>query len=208
MELDFRKLHSAKLFDFSKREEELILEVYGQLFENYDLAVINLEDSPYNKFKTDDENPLLSPKICYHIMDRYNNFSFYLFIVSKKGTTTKGARTTSEYDSLQIWGLKNLNENFGFITINKKKLADKIAGIFNSSTINFNKDKDFKDFYVLGSDPYKSLAFLTSDRKKAIKGIPGDDFSLTVKNDLLSFGIPKDLSVNNALITSAFLQEI
>lgn len=208
MELDFRKLHSAKLFDFSKGEEELIMEVYEKLFENYDLAVINLEDSPYDRFKTDDENPLISPKICYYIVDRYKNFSFYLFIVSKKGTTAKGAHTTSEYDSLQVWGLKILNENFGFISINKKKLADKIAGIFNSFNINFNQDSGFKDFYVLGSDPYKTLAFLTSNRKKAIKLIPDDDFSLTVKNDLLSFGLPKDLSVNNALITAAFLKEI
>lgn len=208
MELDFRKLHPSKLFDFSKKEESLILEVYEKLFENYDLSVIRIEQSPYNEFKTDDENPLIAPKIVYCITDRYKKFSFYLFIVNKKGTTVKGARTTSEYDSLQIWGLKKLNDNFGFITINKKKLADKIAGIFSSFSINFNKDLDFKDFYVLGSDQYKTMSFLTLDRKKTIKAFPDDEFQLTVKNNLLSFGLPKDLSVNNALMTANFLKEI
>ncbi|NML70181.1 hypothetical protein HHL23_10270 [Chryseobacterium sp. RP-3-3] len=208
MELDFRKLHAAKLFDFSKGEEELILEIYENLFQNYDLSVIDIENSPYNDFKTDDEIPLITPKICYFITDIYRKFSFYLFIVSKTGTTVKGARTTREYDSLQIWGLKKLNEDFGFITINKKKLADKIAGIFSSFNINFNKDLDFKDFYVLGSDQYRTLSFLTSERKKTIKAVPDDEFQLTVKNDLLSFGLPKELSVNNALMTAAFLKEI
>ncbi|KMQ59014.1 hypothetical protein ACM40_18860 [Chryseobacterium sp. BLS98] len=208
MEIDFRKLHAAKLFDFSKKEEELILEIYENLFENYDLSVMNIEDSPYNDFKTNDEIPLITPKICYFITDRYRNFSFYLFIVSKKGTTAKGARTTSEYDSLQIWGIKKLNEDFSFITLNKKKLADKIAGIFSSFNINFNNDSDFKDFYVLGSDQYKTMSFLTPDRKKTIKEFPDDEFQLTVKNNLLSFGLPKELSINNALITAAFLKEI
>lgn len=208
MEIDFRKLHAAKLFDFSKKEEELILEIYENLFENYDLSVMNIEDSPYNDFKTSDEIPLITPKICYFITDRYRNFSFYLFIVSKKGTTAKGARTTSEYDSLQIWGIKKLNEDFSFITLNKKKLADKIAGIFSSFNINFNNDSDFKDFYVLGSDQYKTMSFLTPDRKKTIKEFPDDEFQLTVKNNLLSFGLPKELSINNALITAAFLKEI
>ncbi len=208
MEIDFRKLHAAKLFDFSKKEEELILEIYESLFENYDLSVMNIEDSPYNDFKTNDEIPLITPKICYFITDRYRNFSFYLFIVSKKGTTAKGARTTSEYDSLQIWGIKKLNEGFSFITINKKKLADKIAGIFSSFNINFNNDSDFKDFYVLGSDQYKTMSFLTPDRKKTIKEFPDDEFQLTVKNNLLSFGLPKELSINNALMTAAFLKKI
>ena len=208
MELDFRKLHTAKLFDFSKGEEELILEVYEKLFENYDLSIINIEDSPYNEFKTDDEIPLINPKICYYITDKYKKFSFYLFIVSKIGTTVKGARALSEYDSLQVWGLKKLNEDFGFITINKKKLADKIAGIFSSFNINFQKDSDLRDFYILGSDKYKTISFLTSNRKKIIKEIPDEDFQLTVKNYLLSFGLPKELSVKNALIIASFLKEI
>jgi hypothetical protein len=60
----------------------------------------------------------------------------------------------------------------------------------------------------LGSDKYKTISFLTSNRKKIIKEVPDEDFQLTVKNYLLSFGLPKELSVKNALITASFLKEI
>ena len=45
-----------------------------------------------------------------------------------------------------------------------KKLMDKIAGIFNSFSINF-KDPDFKDFYVVGSDSFKTMSFLTQKKR-------------------------------------------
>jgi hypothetical protein len=61
--------------------------------------------------------------------------------------------------------MKKLSSDFGFISVNRKKWADKIAGIFSSFTVNF-KDRDFKDFYVLGSDPLKTQSFLNSKEKK------------------------------------------
>ncbi|MDN4012733.1 hypothetical protein QX233_09695 [Chryseobacterium gambrini] len=207
MELDFRKLNVKKLFDFSKEEENLIFEVYDNLFEIYDIAVIEIKDSPFHEFNSAEEIPLFTPKIGYFITDENKQNSFYLFIVSKIGTTVKGAYTTTSYDSLQIWGMKKLSSDFEFISVNRKKWADKIAGIFSSFTVNF-KDRDFKDFYVLGSDPLKTQSFLNSERKEIIKAFSDEDFKLEIKNDLLSFALPKELSVQNALMVSKFLKEI
>lgn len=207
MELDFRKLNVKKLFDFSKEEENLIFEVYDKLFEIYDIAVIEIKDSPFHEFNSAEEIPLFTPKIGYFITDENRQNSFYLFIVSKIGTTVKGAYTTTSYDSLQIWGMKKLSADFGFISVNRKKWADKIAGIFISSNVNF-KDRNFKDFYVLGSDPLKTQSFLNSERKEIIKSFPDENFKLEIKNDLLSFAFPKELSVQNALRAAKFLEEI
>lgn len=207
MELDFRKLNVKKLFDFSKEEENLIFEVYDNLFEIYDIAVIEIKDTPFYEFNSAEEIPLFTPKIGYFITDENKQNSFYLFIVSKIGTTAKGARTTTSYDSLQIWGMKKLSSDFGFISVNRKKWADKIAGIFSSFTVNF-KDHDFKDFYVLGSDSLKTQSFLNSGRKETIKAFSDEDFRLEIKNNVLSFGLPKELSVQNALMVTKFLEEI
>ena len=207
MELDFRKLNVKKLFDFSKKEENLIFEVYDKLFEIYDIAVIEIKNSPFHEFNFGEEIQLFAPKIGYFITDNNRQNSFYLFIVSKIGTTAKGARTTTSYDSLQIWGMKKLSSDFEFISVNRKKWADKIAGIFSSFTVNF-KDRDFKDFYVLGSDPLKTQSFLNSERKEIIKAFSDEDFKLEIKNDLLSFALPKELSVQNALMVAKFLEEI
>ncbi|SHL66680.1 hypothetical protein [Chryseobacterium polytrichastri] len=208
MELDFRKLDVIKLFDFSKEEEKLIFEIYDKLIESYSISVINIEDSPYNQFISKSENPLIIPKICYYITNKNNTTGFYLFIINKIETTVKGARTNNKFDTLQCLGFKKLDEDFNFISINKKKFADKIAGIFSSFNINFKDDRDFKDFYVLGSDKYKTMEFLNPTRKEIIKSFPDEDFHLEIKNDILSFAIPKKLTLNNALIISNFLKQI
>ncbi|MFZ4928792.1 hypothetical protein [Chryseobacterium sp. Mn2064] len=200
----------TKLFDFSNEEEKLISKVYDKLFEMYDISVIDIENSPYNQFKSeqDDLSPLFTPKICYFITDKNKTYSFYLFIVNKGGTTFRGARADNKLDILQIWGLKMLEDDFGFISVNKKSLADKVAGIFSNFNINFKENRDFKDFYVLGSDPYKTMSFLDNRRKGLIKSFPDEDFKLRVKNNIISFGLPKELTVENAEIVSKFLKEI
>jgi len=207
MELDFRKLNADKLFDFSKEQEQLIFDIYDRLFVMYDISVVTIEDSPFQTFNSGEEKSLFSPKICYFITDENKENPFHLFIVSKIGTTVKGARTTALYDSLQIWGMKKLNEDLGYISINKKKWADKIAGILSRFNINFN-DSDFKDFYVLASDKYKATAFLNTERKELIKKFPDGDFRLEIKNNILLFGIPKNLSEKNAYLIAEFLQKV
>jgi hypothetical protein len=177
MELDFRKLNFKKLFDFSK-EENLILR-FMTTFLKFTILLLLKSKSPFYEFNSAEEIPLFTPKIGYFITDENKQNSFYLFIVSKIGTTAKGARTTTSYDSLQIWGMKKLSGDFGFISVNRKKWADKIAGIFSSFTVNF-KDRDFKDFYVLGSDPFKTQSFLNSGRK-VIKSFSDEDFKLKLK---------------------------
>lgn len=170
MDLDFRKLNSTKLFDFSKEEENLIAEVYHKLFEIYDISIINIEDSIYDQFSSDSENPfsLFTPKICYFITDKNKENPFYLFIVNKIEKIIKGGRLPAQLETLQIWGLKKLDEDCGFISVNKKKWADKIAGIFSSFNVNF-KDRDFKDYYVLGSDQFKTMTFFKFKKKRNYK---------------------------------------
>lgn len=143
-ELDFRKLLITKLFDFSKEEETLIFKVYDTLFEIYNISVIEIENSPYHQFISDKTDLLKTPKIYYYITNKSNTTSFYLFIINRIGTTFRGARSTDKEDTLEIWGLKKLEEDFEFISIHKKKLADSIAGIFNSPTLLFKENKDFR----------------------------------------------------------------
>ncbi|MGE8552638.1 MAG: hypothetical protein ACN6OB_01730 [Chryseobacterium jejuense] len=208
MELDFRKLYVTKLFDFSKEDEELILKIHNQLSAIYDVSVVDIENSPYSQFKSQNIDFLEEPKLCYHITSKSKTNSFYLFIVNLIGTSTRGARTTDKYDSLEIWGLKEVKEDFGFISINRKNLADRIAGIFSNFNINFKENKDFKDFYVLGSDPYKTIRFLNSERKEAIKFIPYENFKIEVKNNIIGMRIPNALNVDHALTVSKFLEKI
>lgn len=208
MELDFRKTYVTKLFNFSKEDEKIIFEIHDRLSEKFIVSVVEIEDSPYPQFKSTDINFLQEPKLCYHITDNTNTNSFHLFFVNTIGTTAKGTRKTDESDTLEVWGLKKMNEDFGFISINKKKLTDKIAGIFSRFNINFKESKDFKDFYVLGSDPYTTMAFLNPQRKEAIKSITDNDFKLEIKNNIVGLAIPKAISVENALMISTFLQEI
>ncbi|WP_312901125.1 hypothetical protein [Chryseobacterium taichungense] len=209
MELDFRKLNATKLYDFSKEQEKLTFEVYDKLFELYNISVIDIKDSIYSTFSSALENPfsLFIPKICYFITNKNKENSFYLFIVSKIEKTIKGGHLPAQLETLQIWGLKDLNEDFGYISINKKSLMDKVAGIFNSYNINF-KNRDFKEFYVIGNDKFKTITFLTPKRKEIIKSFQDRDFKLEIKNSILCFGLLKDLSVGNALIIAEFLQRI
>lgn len=207
MEVDFRKLDVKKLFDFSKEEENLIFEIYDNLFEIYDIAVIDIKNSPFPEFDSGEEIPLFIPKICYFISDKNKKHSFYLFIVNKIERSIQGNRLPAQMETLQVWGMKRLEEDFGYISINKKKWVDKIAGIFSRFNVNF-KDNSFNDFYVLGSHKYKIMAFLNSERKETIKSFPDEDFKLEIKNNILCFGLPKNLSVENALITAAFLEKL
>lgn len=62
MELDFRKLNTNKLFDFSKEQEKLIFKIYDALFAIYDLSVIPITDSPFQDFHAAGGN-LFMPKI-------------------------------------------------------------------------------------------------------------------------------------------------
>lgn len=208
MDLDHRELGITNFFDFTEQDEKLIIEVYDKLSELYDLTIVDIEDSLYKKFASDDLYSLLIPKICYVVTHKNNIDSFHLFIVSKVGITSRGTHLSRKFDTLQLWGLKKLNENLGYISVNKKSLMDKIAGVFNSFNINFKDDRDFKDFYVLGSDKYKTMTFLNPARKEIIKSFPDEDFHLEIKNDILSFTIPKKLTLNNALIISDFLEQI
>lgn len=209
MELDFRQLYITKLFNFSKEEEKLIIEIYDELSKIYSISVIDIENSPYHQFCFDNANHLKTPKICYFITNRDKTNTFYLFIintiVNTIGPSSTGTRATDKYDSLEIWGLKKLDDDFGFISIARKNIADKIAGIFSSSDNNF---KDFKNYSFQGSDAYKTLAFLNTKRKEIIKAFPDKDFRLDIKNNILEFGLPKTLNANNALIVSKFLNEI
>ncbi|WP_345765773.1 hypothetical protein [Chryseobacterium endophyticum] len=207
MELDFRKLNATKLFDFSKEQEQLIFKMYDKLFGIYDISVIAVEKSPFHIFNSGEENSLFSPKICYFITDKNKENPFYLFIVSKIGTTARGARTKASYDSLQIWGMKILDEDYGFISVNKKKWADKIAGIFTQFNINFS-DREFNNFYVLASDRFKKYAFLNESLKETIRAFPDEDFKLEIRNNILNFGLPKNLTVDNALHVAEFLKNL
>jgi hypothetical protein len=197
----------TKFSDFTEEDEKLITEVYDQLSDSYDISVIDIQDSPYEQFSSHDLYPIFIPKICYSVQDHNKDNPFYLYIVSKVGITSRGGRLGRKYDTVQLWGLKKLEEDFGYISINKKRLMDKIAGIFSSFNINF-KDPDFKDFYVVGSDSFKTMSFLTQKRKEAIKSFPDEGFKLEVRNSILSFGIPDILTVKNAEIISKFLNEI
>ncbi|MGI9579690.1 hypothetical protein ACR1PO_00615 [Chryseobacterium sp. RRHN12] len=206
MDPDYRKYDVTRFFDFTEQDEKLITEIYDQLSLSYDISVIDIKESPYEQFSSFDMYPLFIPRICYLVKD-VNNTPFYLFIVSKVGINSKGGRLDRKYDTIQLWGLKNLEEDFGYISINKKKLMDRIAEIFSRFTINF-KDHDFKDFYVVGSDSFKTMSFLTTQRKEMIKNFPDEGFKLEVRNSILSFGIPDILMAENAEMISKFLNEI
>ncbi|WP_164976852.1 hypothetical protein [Chryseobacterium sp. CH1] len=105
-------------------------------------------------------------------------------------------------------GTKEIRGRLWFYFYQQKNLADRIAGIFSNFNINFKENKDFKDFYVLGSDPYKTMKFLNPKRKETIKSISDDHFKIEVKNSIAGLRIPKALNIDNALMVSKFLEEI
>ncbi|SMC32168.1 hypothetical protein [Chryseobacterium sp. YR221] len=140
MELDFRKLLITKLFDFSKEEETLIFKVYDTLFEIYNISVIEIENSPYHQFISDKTDLLKTPKICYYITNKSNTTSFYLFIINRIGTTFRGARSTDKEDTLEIWGLKKLEEDFEFISIHKKKISRQHCRNFQQPYPSFQRE--------------------------------------------------------------------
>lgn len=209
MELDFRKLYTTRLFDFSKSQEKLISELYHSLFNLYDISIIQIEDSPYNELQSAEGPQLLTPKICYYITDINKTNSFYLYITNKIWVTPKGAISSDSNDTLQIWGIKKLDENLEYISISRKKTIDMIAGIFNKFRISFSDDQDFnKNFYVLGTHEKKTRNFLNSHRRQTIQSFPEENFKIEIKNNILIFGIPKELSVSNAIASADFLQKI
>jgi len=208
MELDFRKLYVTKLFDFSKKDEELIFDIYDRLSEMYEITLIDIEESPYSKFKSQNIDFLEEAKLCYRVTTKSPAGTFYLFIVNLVGTSIRGARMTDKYDSLEVWGLKEMNEDFGFISINRKNLADRIAGIFSNCNINYKQNKDFRDFYVLGSDSYKTIKFLNPERKEAIKSISSKNFKIEVKNNIVGLRIVNALNIESPFIISKILKEI
>lgn len=207
MDPDYRKYDITRFFDFTEEDEKLITSVYDRLSESYSVSVVDIKDSPYETFSSHDMYPLFISQICYLVQREDQNSTFYLFIVSKVGINSKGGRLERKYDTLQLWGLKNLEDDFGYISINKKKLMDKVAGIFSSFTINFT-DREFNDFYVVGNDKFKIMNFLTPKRKETVKKFPNEDFKLEVRNSILSFGIPESLTVENAEMISKFLEKI
>lgn len=209
MELDFRKLYTTRLFDFSKSQEKLISEFYHSLFNLYDISIIRIEDSPYNELQSEEGLQLLTPKICYYVTDINKTNSFYLYITNKIWVTAKGAISSDNNDTLQIWGIKKFDENLEYISINRKKAIDMIAGIFNKFMISFSDDKDFnKNFYVLGTNAKKTRNFLTSQRRQTIQCFPEENFKIEIKNNILIFGLPKELTVSNAIATADFLKKI
>ncbi|TZF98815.1 hypothetical protein FW781_02490 (plasmid) [Chryseobacterium panacisoli] len=207
MDPDYRKYDVTRFFDFTEEDEKLITKAYDRLSESYSVSVVDIKDSPYQQFSSHNIYPLFIPQICYLVQERSQNNSFYLFIVSKVGVNSKGGHLERKYDTIQLWGLKNLDEDFGYISINKKKLIDKIAGIFSSFNVNFT-DSEFKDFYVIGNDKFKIMNFLNPKRKEIIKNFPNENFKLEVKNNILSFGLPEILTIENAEIISKFLNDI
>ena len=207
MDSDYRKYDVTRFFDFTEEDEKLITRVYDLLSGSYDISVVDIKDSPYEQFSSHDMYPLFLPQICYWVKERDKNNAFYLFMVNKVGVTYRGGYLGRKYDTLQLWGLKNLNEDFGYISVNKKKFMDKVAGIFSSFNVNFT-DREFKDFYVVGNDKFKVLNFLTSKRKETIKNFPNENFKLEVRNTILSFGIPEILTTESAEMISKFLEHI
>jgi hypothetical protein len=53
---------------------------------------------------------------------------------------------TDKEDTLEIWGLKKLDDNYGYISINKKNLADKITESSAVSILIIKKTRILKTF--------------------------------------------------------------
>ncbi|SEW12224.1 hypothetical protein SAMN05421841_1149 [Chryseobacterium wanjuense] len=206
--MDFGEELNVKLFRFSEEQKKQIFKLYDKLCEFYKVSVIDIKDSPLFQFKPIVENKKFVPEICY-LIESEGGSVFYLYIVTRLITYHKKYGNT-EIEVLEIWGLKELDENYENISIYKKTFADHIVGFFNIFDIHTKDDSEFdKKFCILGKNKNKTLQFLNSKRRKElIKKFPDEDFKLEVKNNILSFGLQKELTNSRALQISKFLKEM
>ena len=206
MNFNSREINYVKLFTFSEEQKKQVFKVYDRLCEIYNVSVVDIKDSPLFEFKPIVENYNFTPQICYLV--KSENSSFYLYIITRI-VHYKGKHGGRTEEFLEVWGLKELNENFGDILVRKETFSDKITELFKSFDIDFDDDLQFsKTFYVLVENEAKTRTFLNQPRRQLLKSFPDKDFQLEVKNNILSFGLPKKLSLSRVLQISKFLKDI
>jgi hypothetical protein len=206
MNFNSREINSVKLFTFTEEQKKQVFKVYDRLCEIYNASVIDIKDSPLFQFKPIVENYNFTPQICYLV--KSENSSFYLYIVIRIVHYKRKHNVKTE-EFLEVWGIKELDENFGDILIRKETFSDKITELFKSFDIDFDEDPQFsKTFYVLGENEIEIRTFLTQSRRQLLGSFPDKDFQLEIKNNILSFGLPKKLSIPRVLQISKFLKDI
>ncbi|EJL70467.1 hypothetical protein [Chryseobacterium populi] len=207
MNINLRDINYVKLFRFTETQKEQIFKIYDKLCEKYNVSVIDIKDSPLFRFQPIVENENFTPEICY-VIENKNQSSFYLYIVIRtiKHTQKHGSHIE---EILEIWGMKKLDESYGDLTIRKETFADKIANVFGNFDISFKDDKKFNDtFSILTGNESRARLFLNPSRRQLIKSFVDEDFELELKSNILSFGLPKKLTVKRALMISKFLEKI
>ncbi|MCU7613811.1 hypothetical protein N0B16_05110 [Chryseobacterium sp. GMJ5] len=206
MNFNFKEINRNKLFRFTEEQKVQIFKVYDRLCEIYKISIIDVKDTPLSRFKPIVENQDFIPHISYLVQSESS--SFYLYIITRiVRYNSKYGSTSKEY--LKVWGLKELGEDFGDIVIRKETFSDKITEIFKNFDIDFKNDRDFsKTFYVLCKNETETKKFLNKSTRQLLKSFPDKDFQLEVKNNVLSFGLPKKLSLPRLLQISEFLNEI
>ncbi|GAA4166398.1 hypothetical protein GCM10022217_40120 [Chryseobacterium ginsenosidimutans] len=206
MNFNSKEINYVKLFTFSEEQKKQVFKVYDRLCKIYNVSVIDIKDSPLFLFKPLVENQNFVPQICYLIKSENN--SFYLYIIIRI-VHYKGKYSDKTEEFLEVWGIKKLDEDFGDILIRKENFSNKITELFKTFDIDFNDDPQFsKTFYVLGENEAQARIFLSQSRRRLLKSFPDKDFQLEVKNNILSFGLPKKLSIPRVLEISKFLKDI
>ncbi|MFZ4798231.1 MAG: hypothetical protein ACOYMA_12115 [Bacteroidia bacterium] len=115
----------------------------------------------------------------------------------------------NEDEECQIWGIAELEKDFGHVIIRTEKILDKINEIFNPIELDFKEDKTFsKKNYVLFSEKEKAIIGLDSFFRNTINSIPLNDYYIEIVGNILIIGTKKVVNLKDTKIISDFIKKI
>lgn len=110
---------------------------------------------------------------------------------------------------IQVWGIVNLNFDYGKILVQPETLFLKIQELINPIEIDFEEDKKFsKRYYLLASDKEKARRFFKPEVRKIFLELSGNDYFIEINNNVLIIGNKKRVHPLHGLEIANFVSHL
>jgi hypothetical protein len=114
--------------------------------------------------------------------------------------------STLEY---QIWGIVELQENFGHTVLRHETLEDKLEELFRPIEVKFPEDRVFnREFYILSKDEMKAHKFFNEKLRTQITDVEIDDLRLEVLNGTVMISDGKNIRGTDLSVFAKFITDI